>query len=691
MATVSNRNSTKAVSTRRSAPLSNPTVVTRTNPARQKESTPRANVVVTPRKSTKSNGNVSAKKKRKRSSGVTNTTDGETSGEAEQLNASVDDTEVDRNNASSEIEEHSESITESDERYEKELERKLRAIRNKRIRCGEQRIVTFVEPDMPAVHEFHAVTATGSQLGTFDGTGDLEPFFQRLEDCTRRFRWSEDDRRFFLRGAVRGRALASLRSLSGTAGSDDIIATLRRQYGDTHRIQQVRMEMENRRRAPGESLADLYHDLCQWRSILRSDPGGDHSERFYIIQFAKILNNERFERDLLIKVPANLEQCYEMAMGMESLGLYKDIASTVTQSRRNIHVTERDFGDIPEMKVGTTSTSSSEAVSLPKQSTGDRLEQQLINIQGELTAFREAQQRAAVATYTTVPNFVVHTPGGGQAKRNNQNYRGRGRGHQIRDNNGSRVGKRGPCYRCQGEHLIKECPLQSGMNAMAPAFVPSTPGTGKLLPPEAFDRKVNMIEAETSTRRKAFMNIWFRRNKQRKVLLDSGTEMSVIGRSWVPEYVLKATGVTLELPNGEPMTVLGETDVHFRIGRQRHWARCIVTNAISGFILGIDWLKKTNCSWYFGTNKITINGEEILLQAKDSGDERRTAAESEKVNPQFGEKPSEPSDSTWENLLQEQCSEPTLPGVERDFRLGMRLSGPALIAETERTTLEPTT
>ena len=89
--------------------------------------------------------------------------------------------------------------------------------------------------------------------------------------------------------------------------------------------------------------------------------------------------------------------------------------------------------------------------------------------------------------------------------------------------------------------------------------------------------------------------------------------------------------------------------------------------------------------------KITINGEEIPLQAKDSGDERRTAAESEKVNPQFGEKPSEPSIPTWENLLQEQCSEPTLSGVERDFRLGMRLSGPAMIARTERTTLEPAT
>jgi hypothetical protein len=106
------------------------------------------------------------------------------------------------------------------------------------------------------------------------------------------------------------------------------------------------------------------------------------------------------------------------------------------------------------------------------------------------------------------------------------------------------------------------------------------------------------------------------RDKQRLALLDSGAELSVIGRNLIPKDILKPTRHELYTAAGNPLPLLGETTLEFEVNGYTTKVEVVVTNLVHELILGIDWLHDNSCNWSFGSRTFAINGHAGKLRCK---------------------------------------------------------------------------
>jgi len=82
-------------------------------------------------------------------------------------------------------------------------------------------------------------------------------------------------------------------------------------------------------------------------------------------------------------------------------------------------------------------------------------------------------------------------------------------------------------------------------------------------------------------------------------LLDTGCELSVMGRNICLLLALKTKERKLYAANGMAVPLLGEADVGIRVGRQSHTWRILVSESLSDLVLGVDWLTFNKCQWDF--------------------------------------------------------------------------------------------
>ena len=126
----------------------------------------------------------------------------------------------------------------------------------------------------------------------------------------------------FLKCTLSGEASHILRDLDETASYDDVVTKLRQRYGSLEQIKSFRMELKQRKRKPGESLAHLLKNIK--RIFMQAYPGPPN----YISQ---ITAKDAFmdaldDRELLMKVmerePNTLDQAFKIA---ERMKLYQKI------------------------------------------------------------------------------------------------------------------------------------------------------------------------------------------------------------------------------------------------------------------------------------------------------------------------------------------------------------------------------
>ena len=101
-------------------------------------------------------------------------------------------------------------------------------------------------------------------------------------------------------------------------------------------------------------------------------------------------------------------------------------------------------------------------------------------------------------------------------------------------------------------------------------------------------------------------------------LLDTGYDHSMIGRSIIPNIVLQPTNERLYTADGTELPLLGKLKLNFRIQETWTSALVVVSDAINGLILGIDWLKENKCVWDFGNGTFEEKGTSGTLQDKQS-------------------------------------------------------------------------
>ena len=150
----------------------------------------------------------------------------------------------------------------------------------------------------------------------------IESHLSQFEIVAKRNRWDDCEKADYVKCSLIGEASRILRDLPDSATYDDVVFKLRQRYGSLEQIESFRMELKQRKRKPGESLANLLKDIRRLFMLAYPGPVNYMTEITAKDAFVDALN----DRELMIKVlerePNTLDQAFKIAERME---LYQKI------------------------------------------------------------------------------------------------------------------------------------------------------------------------------------------------------------------------------------------------------------------------------------------------------------------------------------------------------------------------------
>ena len=89
-----------------------------------------------------------------------------------------------------------------------------------------------------------------------------------------------------------------------------------------------------------------------------------------------------------------------------------------------------------------------------------------------------------------------------------------------------------------------------------------------------------------------------------RALLDSGCDVSVLGRTVLPGLAYREDPRELLAANSTPIPILGTAEVAFQMAGVELHHNFLVSDAIEEVILGSDWLEGQKCVWDFGKSHL---------------------------------------------------------------------------------------
>jgi len=105
-------------------------------------------------------------------------------------------------------------------------------------------------------------------------------------------------------------------------------------------------------------------------------------------------------------------------------------------------------------------------------------------------------------------------------------------------------------------------------------------------------------------------------NKSINCLLDTGGEISLIGRRLVPNEALEPT--TLKLYAATAMPIVGRVKLKLRLGELEVETEFIVSDNLEEVVLGYELLSQHNCLWNFTHSCIQIDGVSFQLRQRQT-------------------------------------------------------------------------
>ena len=158
----------------------------------------------------------------------------------------------------------------------------------------------------------------GAKLGTFDGSTNLETFLAKLDRCVSYFGWDEQDELFQLTTALQGAAGQVLWDLGKNVTARSLRKLLRVRFGEGNQAERFRAELRGRRRGQGESLQNLYTDICRLMALAYPGPTSTLSDIVGRDAFLDALNNNKLRIRILETEPATLSDALRTAMRLEA-------------------------------------------------------------------------------------------------------------------------------------------------------------------------------------------------------------------------------------------------------------------------------------------------------------------------------------------------------------------------------------
>ena len=108
--------------------------------------------------------------------------------------------------------------------------------------------------------------------------------------------------------------------------------------------------------------------------------------------------------------------------------------------------------------------------------------------------------------------------------------------------------------------------------------------------------------------------------------MDTGSEVSLLPASLVPENQIRPTDYTLRAANGTPIEVLGCAVVPITTGLYSSTVDGVVTNHVTEVMLGADWLSDNNAQWNFVNS--TAESEVVSISSVLDREEKSGVVES---------------------------------------------------------------
>jgi len=243
------------------------------------------------------------------------------------------------------------------------------------------------------------------------------------------------------------------------------------------------------------------------------------------------------------------------------------------------------------------------------------------------------EEQSAILTVNsgggTLQEHAQTTPAGGPPSQPVVGDIALGGSEQARPHSSGTFREIGPCHRCGVEgHWARSCPQKRrGNSGMTPA-VPEDKKSAQQEP------KVQVV-GEKDRKKITYLIIDYK-GKKISALLDTGCEVSIVGRRILPADVeLLPPTRQLFAANRTRIPLLGSMNMQFAVREEIFSVTLAVTDAIDELILGIDWLSQNTAEWDFGKGELTLRGKRHPLQKKPAMDRVRRvyAADTVSISP----------------------------------------------------------
>ena len=442
------------------------------------------------------------------------------------------------------------------------------------------------------------------KLGRYDGSTCLATFLAKFENCSQYYSWSEEDRLFQLRASLEGPAGQILWDAGRTHSVEDVVKLLRTRFGSEGQPERFRAELKARRRQRGESLQNLYQDICRLVALAYPGPSSALLGIVGRDAFLEALDDQVLKVRILEWEPKDLDEALQLASRFEAYGrscgsAVENVIDDDKSRVRGRHVRSVTSGGEP----GDEKASVTE---LSKQI--QELRVALAQCQRELK--QRAEEPRPTSEYSVVTGAssvqsqqpkTAHVAAPwmtGQAVTPSRSGKSTGAGSGTVPVGSTEVPEDPRvCYGCgQTGHFRRSCPLKR-VKVVKDGSAETKHIAGPNPPAEVY------LRARIGEERV-------------NCLLDSGSERSLIGRKLIPDVELEPVQRDLYAANDTPIPLLGKVTLTLQIGNRELVTELIVVDNLEEVILGYDWLSHHQCQWDFARNVITVLGETFQLRRR---------------------------------------------------------------------------
>jgi hypothetical protein len=456
-------------------------------------------------------------------------------------------------------------------------------------------------------------------LPVFKEDGNVTTFLSMFDYAAKHYGWSESEQDFQLRSRIEGPA-ADLVCAQAPATLADLKHLLLSSYGQQGKQRQIRIALSSRKRKEGETLQSLCADIR--KSLSTAYPTSDAAIRDSLAQdyFIKALDSKLRER-ILIRGVNSLDEALSCALEFDQLEFgckSSDTKESSKQSNSNWHKKPHHRARRANHKSvsvnGSTANSAKSTASTVNSSSSSSITPEMLRT--ELKSILDgclAPQREDVTVNAVKERVLAELGHVRQQSVSDSDFHNHARRKRFSNEHEARY-KRGECFNCgKTGHKAFQCRApkrnfdaardRSPLNQS----VSGNKTTGAL----------RAVDAE------AYLIVKIG-DRKREAILDSGCTHSILPYKWVP-YGTKIEPISVKTTTADnrQVAMIGQADVHVLIGSQIFVINVWLSDKVSQFLLGYDWLGDSSVKWCVGSDELIARGEIVKVNVRSVGGDAR--------------------------------------------------------------------